>query len=33
MTVHRFLSNIALIAATMLFGWSLFAYADLIFRH
>jgi hypothetical protein len=30
MTGHRFLSDIALIAAATLFVWSLFAHADLI---
>jgi len=33
MTGHRFLSDIALIAAATLFVWLLFAYADLIFGH
>ena len=33
MTVHRLISDIALIAATTLFVCSLFTHADLIFRH
>jgi hypothetical protein len=33
MPVHRLVSDIALIAAATLFVWSLFAHADLIFKH